>query len=169
MPAYVEGNLTFSFPRYWKVLKYDDSVFHVSEFQSTCGGAKAIDFVALEPNKACCWMIEVKDYRVHCQTNAVDLAAIVAHKVRDTLAGLAVARLYASQQHEKVHAQRALKCSGLRVVLHMENPVSLSALFPQPINPANVLQELKQRLRVIDASLKVVSLTQSGSVAWTVN
>lgn len=52
MPAINEGQLTFQFPVNWEASKYDDWSFYLNQFQSVCGGAKAIYVLAHHRNDA---------------------------------------------------------------------------------------------------------------------
>ena len=167
MPAINEGQLTFQFPVNWEASKYDDWSFYLNQFQSVCGGAKAIDVLALSPER-CAWLIEVKDYRVHPRTKPSELPIEMACKVRDTLAALPCARVNANASDEKDLAGRALESKSLRVVLHLEQPARHSRLFPRAIDPAAVEQKLKQLLKGVDAHPRVLETGQMRSVPWTV-
>ncbi|MGE0375532.1 MAG: hypothetical protein AB7Q45_08975, partial [Planctomycetaceae bacterium] len=83
MPTIDEGKLRFTFPDDWEASKFDEWSFYQNQFQSVCGGAKAIDVLAIEP-KECFWKIEAKDYRQHPRTKVLDLAEEIATKVRDS-------------------------------------------------------------------------------------
>ena len=165
MPSITERNLRFDFPAKWIAVKYDELSFYTRQFQHV-SGAGAVDILAIEP-AGCCWLIEAKDYRQGHQTSAVRLAAVVAQKVRDTLAGLATARVRATGGDQRV-AQACMTCSDLRVVLHMENPTLASALFTRAINPANVQLALKPLVRAIDSRFQVVDTQNSVHLPWTV-
>ena len=90
-----EGALTFTFAADAEASKYDDWSFYRNQFQQGCfTDNKAVDLLC-ELNRSA-WLIEVKDYRAHARTKAVDLADEVAIKVRDTLAGLVAARVGAN-------------------------------------------------------------------------
>ncbi len=167
MPSIKEGALTFHFPDNWEAANYDDWSFYLNQFQSVCGGAKAIDILAVEP-RSCTWAIEVKDYRRHRRTKTIDLAEEVAIKVRDTLAGLVAARVNANDADEKALAGAALKSPRLRVVLHLEQPAKHSKLFPRAIDPAKVKQSLRRLLKAIDPHPQVLEKNRLGNVAWTV-
>ncbi len=131
MPTIVEGQLTFRFPDHWQASKFDQWRFFRNQFQSVCGGSKAIDVLAVEPH-SCLWTIEVKDYRRHRRVKSIDLAEEVAVKVRDSLAALVAAQANANDANERAMAAAALRCSRLRVVLHLEQPAKHSKLFPEP-------------------------------------
>ena len=162
-----EGCLQFNFDQSCLAEKYDDWSFYRNQFQSTCGSAKAIDMICLSKNIS--WLIEIKDYRQHKRTKPQDLGDEVALKVRDTLAGLVAAKMKANDSNEKTFAKRVLQSKAIRVVLHLEQPVKHSRLFPLAIDPASVLQSLKRQLRAIDAHPRVVNQNNlSATMNWTV-
>jgi hypothetical protein len=134
---------------------------------ATNTGAKAVDIVAIDPDR-CCWAIEVKDYRIHPRTKVIDIADEVALKARDSLAVLVAASANAVGD-EQTFARKAVRCERIRVVLHLEQAEKPSKLFPLVANPANVEQQLRQRVKAIDAHPRVVNkLTPIGST-WDVN
>lgn len=92
MPTILESELTFQFPDEWQVTKFDQWSFCRKQFQYVCGGSKSLDILAIGPHRSL-WLIEIKDYRRHRRTKAIDIADEVAFKVRDTLAALLPARL----------------------------------------------------------------------------
>ena len=185
MPVITEDALTFDFPVDWQAEKFDAWSFYKNQF-SRCGeactscskcdhknasGVKAIDILAIDTNSRC-WCIEIKDYRQWQRTKPSDLADEVALKVRDSLATLVAARVNANVANEQSMANAALRCSRLRVVLHLEQPAKPSKLFPQGINPTNVQQRLKQLIKAIDPHPLVIDMkrmTQMNSVAWSVS
>ena len=168
MPSITEGLLTIDFPNSWQASKFEEWSFYRNQFQSTCGGAKVVDILAVEHN-ACLWKIEIKDYRQHRRTKTIDLPDEVAMKVRDSLAALVSARANANDDDERTLAQAALRCGRLRVVLHLEQPAKHSRLFPRAIDPAKVQQRLKQLIKAIDPHPLVLEMNRMNGVAWTVN
>ncbi len=82
MPKISEGDLTFHFPDQWQVAKFDQWSFCRKQFQYVCGGAKSLDVLAIGPRRSL-WLIEIKDYRRHRRTKAIDIADEVAFKVRN--------------------------------------------------------------------------------------
>ncbi len=166
MPTIIEGDLQFEFPDTWIAEKYDEWDFHKRKFSHVCNGSKAIDILAIDPG-ACCWLIEAKDHRMGHSTTAVDLAMLVAQKFRDSLAGLATARVRAAGVEQQA-SDAGLDCPELRVVLHLEQPPTTSPLFTVAINPANVLQRLKQLVKAIDPRLHVVDINRSQNLPWNV-
>ncbi len=146
--ADVDG-LRLTMPVGWWVWKYDDSAFHRNQFQAFAGGSKAMDAVALDAN-GILWLIEVKDYRRQRRSKPSSVFVEVAHKVRSTLAGLAVARVRANDAAEKDRATRAMRCQAIRVALQLAQPVNLSRLFPQVVDAADAQLKLRQAVRAVD-------------------
>ena len=85
-----EGALRFSFGVSCTVVQYESWAFYQNQFQRM-SGTKAVDFLCINGDQTC--LIEVKDYRFHPRTKPISLCDEVALKVRDTLAGLAAARV----------------------------------------------------------------------------
>lgn len=168
MPTIVEGDLSFEFPAGWTVSKFDDWSFVRNQFQSVCGGARAIDILAIEPDHGCVWHIEAKDYRRRRREKVLGLAEEVAEKVRDSLAALAAARVNANDEVERASAEAALRGRRLRIVLHLEQTATPSKLFPRALDPAKVQQRLKQLTKAIDAHPLVRDRSHSQSCPWTV-
>ena len=167
MPSITEELLTFDFPNGWQASKFDEWSFYRNQFQSTCGGAKAVDILAVE-HTTCLWKIEIKDYRQYPRIKTINLPEEVAMKVRDTLAAVVSARVNANDDNEKALARAALLCKRMRVVLHLEQPVKHSKLFPRAIDPAKVQQRLKQLIKAIDPHPLVLEMNRMNGVAWTV-
>lgn len=159
----IEGQLTFSFTEP-NATKYDEWSFYRNQFNAVCGGTKAVDLLYLEQQNF--WLIEIKDYRQHTRTKTIDLADEIALKVRDTLAGLVAAQVNANEQIERDFAKKALKKKRIRVVLHLEQPIHTSRLFPRAINPAGVKLKLRQKVRAIDTHPLVVD--QKNKMLWSV-
>lgn len=160
--------LHFHFPS--PASKYDDWSHYRNQFNSTCQGAKAVDFVFLEGGQAStCWLIEVKDYRVHARTKPIDLADEIAIKVRDTLAGLLSAKWNANDADERQYAARLVGADRVRVVCHLEQPAKTSRLRPRAIEPDKVTQKLRGLIKAIDPHPLVVDHRDgAGRVGWTV-
>ena len=79
------------------------------------------------------------------ETKTIDLAEEVAEKARDTLAGLVAAQFCANDETERNAARQALRVreSQSRASSRTADENS-SKLFPRAINPATVLQRLRQ-------------------------
>lgn len=162
-----EGRLTFAFPAGAQASKYDDWAFYRNQFNAAFGGSKAVDFVFADSDAA--WLIEVRDYRHHARTKPQELGEEVAHKVRDSLAGLACAAANANNPDEKNLAHKLLQKRCWRVVLHLEQPAKTSRLRPKAIDPAHVLLSMKKLLKPIDAHPSVVDQhTLKTAMCWTV-
>lgn len=159
-----EGRLVFRFDDGCQVGKYDDWAFYRNGFQRVADSA-AVDFVCICNQE--CWLVEVKDYSHHPRTKAIDLGDEVAHKARDTLAGLAAARFNASVPEERQLARRALQSTHLHVVLHLEQPTHPSRLRPNSIDPASLAQKVRQKVRRIDPHPKIGRVSQPIG-PWTV-
>lgn len=168
MPPIEVGRLKFDFPAGWRAAKVDDWSFYRNQFIRISDGTKAIDLLAIDAAGGCAWNIEVKDYRKHRRTKAIDIAEEVADKVRCSLAAIYATAVNANDSIEKSVARAALKCVRLRVVLHLEQPAKHSTLFPRAIKPEDVTQRLRQLVKAIDPHPLVVELNQTGGVAWTV-
>lgn len=165
MPRVKEGRLSFKFPSDWEVTKLDEWTFYRAQFAGCCGGAKAVDILAIHRKTA--WLIEVKDYRIYPRTKIVELPMEVAVKVRDSLSLLVAASLpHNNHAEERRLARQALRVDTVRVVLHIEQPQTPSKLRPQVVNPADLKQKLKQLLRAIDPHPKVVGMTGKVNVPW---
>jgi hypothetical protein len=168
MPVITEGNLRFEFDAGWEVSKLDEWSYYRNQYQSTCGGAKSVDILALEPGLACMWCIEIKDYRRQRRTKTLHVAEEAAYKVRDSLALLAAARVRANDEDEKRMAGSALRARDIRVVLHLEQAAQSSKLFPRTIDLANVQQRLRQLVRAIDPHARACEMNRMTGCAWTV-
>ena len=159
MPDVREGDLVFRFPSPG-VGCLDRWAFYRNRF-SNIQGTKAVDFVyALDDE---CWLVEVKDYRIHPRTKTLDLCDEIAFKVRDTLAILAGARRNATDD-EKTVARLAFQCHRWRVALHLEESRRSRI---QNDRRANVKNKLKRLLRAVDPH-PVVSDMSSDRVPWRV-
>lgn len=163
-----EGKLRFAFPDDWQTSNYDDWSHYRNQAISICGGAKAIDILAIESN-SCCWLLEVKDYREHRRTKTIDIGDEIAAKVRDTLAALVGAQHHANDANEKAMARKAVRCGAIRVVLHLEQPTKHSKLFPRAIKPIDVIQRLKQLLKPIDPHPRVIEMKSMQGIPWKVS
>lgn len=160
--------LTFTFPS--DASKYDDWAHYRNQFNSTCHGAKAVDFVFLDTSgQPTCWLIEVKDYRFNARTKPIDLADEIAIKVRDTLAGLLSAKWNANVGDERSYACQLTGAAKVRVVCHLEQPTKTSRLRPRAIEPDKVVQKLKSLIKAIDPHPLVMDRGGTpGKVRWIV-
>lgn len=149
LTADVDG-MRLTMPAGWWVWKYDESDFHQNRFQSFSGGVKAVDAVALDQMQTL-WLIELKDYRRNKRRKPSSIFAEVASKVRDTLAGLAVARASATISQERRFAQQALDYGQIRVVLQLAQSGRAHRLFPQVVDPVDARMKLRKSVKQVDA------------------
>ncbi len=163
-----EGALTFTFAAGVEARKYDGWSFYRNQFQQGCfTDNKAVDLLC-ELNRSA-WLIEVKDYRAHARTKAVDLADEVAIKVRDTLAGLVAASVGANDPDERAFAGRMVRARRIRVVCHIEQPAKASRLRPRVIEPDKLKLKLRTLLKAIDAHPIVMDRSCTATtLPWTV-
>lgn len=165
-----EGELNFNFEADDGSLatQYDTWSFYRNQFINVAGGTKAVDFIYIDQSDKACWLIEVKDYR-HPESVKIkpsELAEVVALKVRDTLSGLVAAKFNGIAQEEVNVAALALKTQRVKVVLHMEQ----HHIRNRYIEPADVLQKLKQMLKGIDAHPYVVNKNNlKNNMHWQVS
>ncbi len=191
MTQITEDALTFTFPGGWNASKADDWSFYRNQFEryfdgvrlacKKCNaevrchkcktaktiGAKAVDILAIAPGSVA-WLIEIKDYRQHRRTKAIDLADEIAVKVRDSLAMFSAASKKANQPSEQTASAAVGSSSAIRVVLHLEQVRNPSKLFPRAIDPANVQQRLRRLIRFVDPHPLVIETNAMGSAAWAV-
>lgn len=166
MTTIIEEALAFDFPAGWRAAKYDKWKFYLNHFQNVCGAAKGVDILAIHPD-GCLWMIEVKDYRAGPRQKDLELVEEVVIKVRDSLAGLAAARLRATDESEIEMANRALRCNDMKVVLHLEQQAKPTRLHPVE-DVSKLLLKLKQLLRAIDFHPRVTNLGEGNRFGWDV-
>ena len=167
------GGLQFAFQT-GCVTQYDRWAFYRCQFQGAAGGSKAVDFLCLDGNIA--WSIEVTDYRPraggqeqYAMPKPSDLAAEVAEKVRDTLAGLAAARKNANDGNEKEMARKSIQKAQWRVILHLEQPRAQTPRRKMAIDPRSIASELGRLLKAIDPHPKVMDRrSRYPVVPWTV-
>ncbi len=168
MTTLTEGHLSCTFPDGWNITKYDDWAFYRNRFVDACGGNKAVDFLAYDPQGRTLWLVELKDYRQFRRTKDAKLSLCdeIALKARDTLAGIFAAKVDTAHA-DQPYAAKALDSAKLRVVLHLEQPGTNSKLFPRAYDRADVQQKLKQVLKPIDAHPRVVELHDMTAVSWS--
>jgi hypothetical protein len=163
----VEGSITFDFPNGFVVQKLDDTTFYKKHFQSFAQGSKAVDFLAFDPQESELWFLEVKDYRVHRRIKTIDLFDEIVQKVLSSLACLLAMRANAVIPAEQNFAELATKNLQLKVVLHLEQPVKPSKLFPQVVDPSNVRMKLRQKVRAVDNKAEFSSIAFCRNVPWS--
>lgn len=160
-------SLVFDFPAGWRVSKYDDWSFYRNQFSRLRKGVKAVDLLVVDNSKVA-WLIEAKDYRTHTRTKTTCISEEFRDKILDSLAGITSAKFNATDREEIDVARRCLKAKKLRVVLHIEQRVTGSKLFPRAIKLADIKQKLRAMLKCVDAHPLVVESSRMGSLLWTV-
>ena len=157
----------FSFGASCTAAQYESWAFYRNQLQRI-PGTKAVDFVCINGGRT--YLIEVKDYRFHPRTKPTLLSDEVALKVRDTLAGLAAARVNANVPQERQTARTALNCDRWRVVLHLEQRPTRKRLRPTALSAANVQQKLRRILKAVGAQPMVVDRNRlHPDLCWTVS
>ncbi len=166
MQSFQVDSLTFHFSHSWQVSKYDEWAFYRDQFIEIGDRIKAVDLIAIENRVV--WLIEAKDYRYHRRTKTIGIADEVAEKVFCTLAAMLPAKINASDPSEKNFAKDVCNGQKLRIVLHLEQPVKHSKLFPRAFDPTKVQLKLRTRVKPIDPHPKVVESANMQRLAWTV-
>jgi hypothetical protein len=167
--VWIEGALTFTFAPGACASKYDDWSHYRNQFQPTCGGSKAVDLVHLDSVRRTAWLIEVKDFRRHQRTKAMDLPQEIAIKVRDTLAGLMSASWHANDVEERRCAASLVRAKRVRIVCHLEQPAKSSKLRPRAIEPDKLILKLRTLIKAIDPHPLVVDCNSlHRSMDWNV-
>ncbi|MCK9487879.1 MAG: hypothetical protein M0Q42_00475 [Xanthomonadales bacterium] len=167
MPSAIDvDGLRLTPPAAWQVFtKYDEWAFYRRHFQSFAGGKKAVDAMGVSDGGTL-WLIEVKDYRRNRRSKPSRIEHEIAGKVADSLSGLAVARVRATGSEQQM-AESGLRCSAIRVVLQLAQPVNPSRLFPQVVDPADVSIKLKRAVRAVDPHpMAVVGDISSARLPW---
>lgn len=170
MTRLTDGRLVHEFPVGWTAWKCDDASYYRNQFQSFANGAKSIDFAAISPGAdPVLWLIELKDYRAYPRSKPSDLFDELATKVRDTLACLMATASNSGVRQEVDQAKAACNAGKVRVVLHLEQPSRPSRLFPQVVDPKDIKDKLKQKLRAVDPHpVWGNGVELSRSVSWRV-
>lgn len=160
MPNVDVDGLMFAFPHGWQASKYDQWAYYRNQFIRQGNQIAAMDVVAVSPaNEA--WLIEAKDYRHPNAGKPSDLPGAVFNKVLCTLAAMLPASLRADDAAERQLSRDIVRCTSLRVVLHVEQNRGV-------IDLADIKQKLKSRLKAIDPHVKIVSRAKPGGLPWTV-
>lgn len=167
MPEIDVDGIIFDFPNGWTCSKYDQWKYYKA-YSKARSGTKAVDLVAVNSQNTA-WFVEVKDYRAHRRTKTIDLSDEVAQKVHDTLASLFAAKTNGNDEEERRVARSMARALKLRVVLHLEQPVKHSKLFPRAINPTDIRLKLRTLLKPVDAHPLVVESARMQDLAWTVS
>jgi len=166
---YTVDTLCFIFPSDWIVAKFDDWAYYRKHFIRMGDRIKAMDLVALAPDKTL-YLIESKDYRHHKRTSSEPLVEVLLGKALGTLGALLPASVHASKRQEREEARAFLEARNIRLVLHLEQPLRKSKLFPQSFDRVNLLDAMKKRLKPLDPHPWVCSgaIAPGASPLWSV-
>lgn len=159
---------TVRFPVGWAAGKFDDWVFYNKQFSRIRDGLKAVDVVAVCPEKVA-YLIEFKDYRGRRRDKAGTIDAEFIGKALSTLSALLPARCNALDAGESAFATRVLGAAKIRLVLHLDQSKPGNKLYPPVADAANLTQKLRGKLASIDRRLKVCSSDSMAGVPWTVS
>ena len=159
-----EGNLYFGFGAAWEVLKYDENGgYYRTSLLRHLEGSKGVDFLCLSRGNQLL-IIEAKDFSrgVRPRAEFDKVPAVVAAKVRDTLAGIVGGCRQAPNGNERDFLSRAFRALSVspRVIYLFEDLATPSRCPPQRTqNKRDVLQkQLRQHLRWLTREVAVVGL-----------
>ena len=163
----VDG-ISFDFPDDWTVAQCDTWSYYRNNFIKMKDGIKSMDVIAVSTD-GIAYLIELKDYRIHRRAKPTSISSEILDKVIYTLAMILPASINASDESEKSLSKLTIKSTKLRIVLHLEQPLKHSKLYPRAIDPADVTQKLRQILKPIDAHPVVTEMGQMRGLPWTVS
>lgn len=150
MPTITEGNLVFTFPDDWKVIKYDDSDFYRNNIPTDIG-MSAVDFIlSRHPGFSDLILIEVKDFRGYTVINrkrqtSGELVNEVITKCLDSIAALYLASYNENIELRHFYQAELLMPSKVEIVLFMEEDV---------VNPLSKFEAENNKKRINDMQLK---------------
>jgi len=159
-----EGSFIYRFPDTWQAIKWDDTTFHRTAFQSFGGASQATEFVAFDERQQELWLIECKDFRPHGRSKTIDLCDEIATKFKSTLAALVCAR-NTDDDAVKRFSRMAIKKTRLRCAVHWEHPWKPHRLWPnENMDRAAMRDKLRQRLHVADPKAELGNSRQLSAV-----
>ncbi len=164
MTVIQEKGLVFDFGRSWDVLKYDQNGgFYRSGIERALTGTKGIDFLICAQQVGPLILLEVKDFSLGVPDRAKfdQFPTVVAHKVRDTLAGI-VGGYHRSSGPERTffHTSYARLSQQPQVFYFFEDiPTPARRAREKAHNKRGVLlKQLKKQLRWLTSDIMVVGL-----------
>jgi len=161
-----EGKLYFCFD--FHAIKFDDSAYYRDHFIKIQNGIGAVDLLAVNDDTG--YLIEIKDY-THPDTENLkpnNLIEAIVNKVVSTLAAVLPMKNNASVPAEKEIAEIFAKKSRIRVVLHIEKPPPRRTLKQSCYNFQTIEEDLRRKLKPIDAHPKVISKDNLKGCPWAV-
>lgn len=172
-----EGRLVFTFAAGARVIKYDEWDFYNRQFQSGFD-AKGIDWILFYDGIV--WFVEVTDYRLArlSAKNRVRSGALwrevvreFAHKIRDTVAGVATAGLGGGEEGKRLCGE-LFGAGKLCAVLHLEHADEggYSELFEKRQDFANLEKDAARRLAPLTPHVRVMDMQRmrGSDLPWTV-
>lgn len=147
-----EGNLAFTFPAAWEVIKYDDTDFYRQKLERTGAGLSAVDIVVRTNNTPShLLMIEVKDFRGHGVDNrkrqtSGELVTEVIQKALHTLSGIYTASRITDIELEPICQLLISPPEKLELVLFMEEDVVPAAQRFKLENQRKQMQNMEVQL-----------------------
>jgi len=161
-----EDKLEFNFT--FEAIKLDDTQYYLKKFQKVQNNLKVIDILTIDNRKN--YFIEIKDY-TYPDTKSIKQIELIEAIVRKVICSLSM--LYpmsykASNIDEKNIAKLFLEKEQLTVVLHIEKPPLTTKLEQSKWDLSQLQMKLKQRLKNISNSVKVVSISKMQKLPWSV-
>ena len=161
-----EDKLEFTFG--FDAIKLDDSNYYLKKFQKIQNNLKVIDILAIDSKKN--YFIEIKDY-TYPNTKSIkqiELIEAIIKKVVCSLSLLYPMSYKASDIDEENIAKLFFSKKNLTVVLHIEKPPLTTRLEQSKWDLSDLQSKLRQRLKYISDSVKVVSITKMQNLPWSV-
>ncbi|XZF14454.1 hypothetical protein ACTHGU_21940 [Chitinophagaceae bacterium MMS25-I14] len=103
MAAIKEGNLVFTFPNDWRVIKYDETKFYRHKMEPTGAELAAVDFLISPPDYTHLILLEVKDFRNYeVENRKRQSATLPLEVIRKALHTLSAIYLVAYTQNKEL-------------------------------------------------------------------
>jgi hypothetical protein len=161
-----EDKLEFLFD--FDAIKLDDTNYYRNKFQKVQNNLKVIDILAINAKKN--YFIEIKDY-TYPNTKSIkqiELIEAIIKKVVCSLSMLYPMSYKALDINEKSIAKLFFNKKELTVVLHIEKPPLTTKLEQSKWDLSDLQSKLRQRLKYIADSVKVVSIKKMQKLPWNV-
>jgi len=160
-----EDKLEFTFA--FDAIKLDDSTYYLKSFQKVQNNLKVIDILAIDNRKN---YFKIKDY-TYPNTKSIkqiELIEAVIKKVVCSMSMLYPMSHKALYTNEKDIAKLFFDKNNLTVILHIEKPPLTTRLKQSKWDLSDLQIKLKQRLKNISESVKVVSIGKMQKLPWSV-
>ena len=167
MTTITEDKLEFVFD--FDAIKLDDTDYYRKKFQKVQNNLKVIDILAVDDRKN--YFIEIKDY-TYPDTEPIKQIALIEAIVKKVVCSLSMLypmSLKADSQEERDISKSFFTKKSLTIVLHIEKPPPRDNLEQSKWDLSKLQMKLKQRLRYISDSVKVVSINKMQNLPWSVN